>query len=67
MPTSNIFTIANLDISCRNGSLTFINFSSLGFRINLCPGKMGTDQFRNLKQQCLEFITPSNLNIYFYA
>ena len=49
VPSSNIFTIANLDISSGNGVLTFINFCSLGFRINLCSGKMGTDQFRNLK------------------
>ena len=64
VPSSNIFTIANLDISPRNGVLTFINLCSLGFRINLCSSKMGTHQFRNLKQQSLEFITPSNLNIF---
>ena len=47
-----------------NGALTFINFCSLGFKIKLCSGNMGTDQFRNLKQQSLEFITPSNSNTF---
>ena len=65
VPPSNIITIANQDISSMNGALIFINFCLLGFKIILCSGNMGTDQFRNFKQQSLEFITPSNLNTFF--
>ena len=48
-----------------NVALTFINFCLLGFQIILCSGNMGTDQFRNLKQQSLKFIAPSNSNTFF--
>ena len=65
MPLSNIFTIANPDISSTNEALTFINFCSLGFKIILCSGSIGTDLFKNLKQQSMEFITPCNSNTFF--
>ena len=65
VPPSNIFTIANPDISSMKGALTFYQFFSLGFKIILCSGNMGTDQFKNVKQQSLEIITPSNLNTFF--
>ena len=65
VPPSSILTIASPDILSINGAFPFINFCSLGFKIMLSIGKMGKDLFRNLKQQSLEFITPSNLNTFF--
>ena len=65
MPLSNIFTIANPDISSRNGALTCINFCSLGCKIVHCSGNIGTYLFKNLKQQSQEFITPSSSNTFF--
>ena len=46
------------EISSTNGALTFISFCSFGFNITSFSGKMGTDLFKNVKQQSLEFITP---------
>ena len=65
VPPSSILTMANPEISSMNGAFTFISFCSLGFKIMQSPGKMGKDLFRNLKQQSLEFITPSNSNTFF--
>ena len=52
--------MANPDISSINGAFTFINFCSLGFKTMQSTGNMGKDLLKNLKQQSLEFITPSN-------
>ena len=57
--------MANHEISSINGAFTFINFCSFGFKIVQFSGNMGTDLFKNLKQQSIEFITPSNLNTFF--
>ena len=65
VPPSNILTMARPEISFINGAFTFINFCSLGFKIIQFSGNIGTDLFKNLKQQSLEFITPSNLNKFF--
>ena len=65
IPPSIILTIANPKISSINGAFTFINFCLLGFKITESSGNMGTDWLKNLKQQSLEFITPSNLNTFF--
>ena len=65
VPPSNILTIASPEISSINGAFTCINFCSLGFIITWFSGNMGTDLFKNLKQQSLEFITPSNSNMFF--
>ena len=62
---SNIFTVADPEILCINGAFTFIYFCSLGFKITQSSGNVGKDLFKNLKQQFLEFITPSNLNTFF--
>ena len=48
-----------------NGAFTFINFCSFGIKIIQSFGNMGTDLFKNLKQQSLEFITPSIWNTFF--
>ena len=53
VPPSNIFTMANSNISSINGTSTFINFCSLGFLIMQSTGKMGEDLFKNLRQQSL--------------
>ena len=65
VPLSKIFTMAIPEISPTNGALTFISFYSFGFNTRFFSGNMGTDLFKNLKQQSLEFITPSNLNTFF--
>ena len=65
VPPSNILAMANPEISSINEAFTFISFSSLGFKIVQFSGNMGTDLFKNLKQQSLEFITPSNVNTFF--
>ena len=62
VPLSNILIMANPEISSINGAFTFIDFCSLGFKIVQLSGNMGMDLFQNLKQQSLEFITPSNSN-----
>ena len=62
---SYILTIASPEISSMNGVFTFISFCSLGFKLKQLSGNMGTDLFKNLKQQSLEFITPSNSNTFF--
>ena len=64
IPLSNILIMANPEISSNNGAFTFINFCSSGFKIVQLSGNMGTDLFKNLKQQFLEFITPSNSNAF---
>ena len=61
---SNILTIASPKSVSINGAFTFINFYSLGFKIIQLSGNMGTDLFKNLKQQPLKFITPSKLNTF---
>ena len=66
VPPSNILTIASPEISSINGVFTFINFCLLDFKIAQFSGNIGTDLFKNLKQQSLEFITPSNLNTSLY-
>ena len=53
---SSTLIIANPDISSINGASTFIDLHSFG--------KIGMDQFKKLKQQSHEFITPSNSNIF---
>ena len=65
VPQSNILTIASPEISSMNGAFIFISFCSLGFKITQLSGNISTDLFKNLKQQSLEFITPSNLNMFF--
>ena len=65
VPPPNILTMASPKISSINGAFTFISLCSLGFRITQLSGNMGMDLFKNLKQQSLEFITPSNLNMFF--
>ena len=62
---SNILTMVSPKISSMNGAFTFISFCSLGFKIIQFSENMGTDLFKNLKQQSLEFITPSTLNTFF--
>ena len=52
------------EISSTNGTLTFISFHSFGFNITSFSGKMGIDLFKNVKQESLEFITPSNSNTF---
>ena len=59
------FAIASPEILSMNGAFTFISFCSLGVKITQLSGNMGTDLFKNLKQQSLEFITPSNSNTLF--
>ena len=61
---SSIFIIASPDTSSINGASTFINFCSLVFSTICSFGKMGKDLFSKLKQQSLEFITPSNSKIF---
>ena len=61
---SNILTSASPDISSINGPFTLINFHSFGFNIVCSFGKMGKDLFKNLKQQSLEFMTPSSSNTF---
>ena len=51
MPSSNIFKMANPDISSINKAFTFINFCSLGFKIVHYSRNIGMDLFKNLKQQ----------------
>ena len=65
VPPSNIWTIASPEISSMKGAFTSIRFCSLGFKITQFSGNMGMDLFKNLKQQSLEFITPSNSNTFF--
>ena len=65
VPPSNILTIARPEISSINGAFTFIHFCSLGFKIMQFSRNIGTDLFKNLKQQSLEFVTPSNSNTFF--
>ena len=65
VPPSNILTMARPEISSMNEAFTFINFYSLGFKIAQYSGNIGTDLLKNLKQQSLEFITPSNSNMFF--
>ena len=48
------------------GALTFINLCSSDFKITKLSGNMGMDLFKNVKQQSLEFITPSNSNTFLY-
>ena len=45
--------------------LLLLIFACLASILLLSLEKMGTDLFRNLKQQSLEFITPSNSNTFF--
>ena len=52
--------IANCDISSINSASTFINLYPFGFNTMHSFGKIGMDLFKKLKQQFLEFITPSN-------
>ena len=65
VPPSRILIMVIPEISSINEALTFISFCSLGFNITSFSGKIGTYLFKNLKQQSLEFITPSNLNTFF--
>ena len=65
VPLSNILTIASPEILSMNGAFTLISLCSLGFKITQFSGNMGTDLFKNLKQQSIEFITPSNSNTFF--
>ena len=58
--------MASPEISSVNGAFTFINFCSLGFKIVQFSENIGTDLFKNLKHQSLEFITPSNWNTVLY-
>ena len=62
---SNILTIDSPEFLSINGAFTFINICSLGFKITWLSGNMGMDLFKNLKQQSLEFITPSNSKTFF--
>ena len=62
VPWLNILTMASPEILSINGAFTFINFCSWGYKIIQFSGNMGTDLYKNLKQQSLEFITPSNSN-----
>ena len=55
---SIILIIANPEILSTNGALTLTSFCSSGFNISSFSGYMGTDLFRNLNLQSLEFITP---------
>ena len=47
-----------------NRALTFTSFCSSGFNISSFCAYMGTDLFKNLNLQSLEFITPSNSNTF---
>ena len=69
---SIILIIANPKISSINRALTFTSFCSSGFNIISFSGYIGTDLFRNLNQQSLEFMTPSSsssskLNLHFHG
>ena len=61
---SMILIIAKPKILSTNGALTFTNFCSSGFSIISFSGYIGTDLFKNSNLQSLEFITPSNSNIF---
>ena len=65
VPPSNILTITSLEISSINGAFTFISLCYLCFKITWFSQNMGMDLFKNLKQQSLEFITPSYSNTFF--
>ena len=62
---SIILIITNPEISSINGALTFTSFCSSGFNIISFSGYIGTDLFKNLNQQSLEFMTPSSSNTFF--
>ena len=64
MLLSNTLIMANPDISFMNGVPTLINFYSLGLQTMHSFGKNGSDLFKKLKQHSLEFIIPSNANIF---
>ena len=50
--------MASPEMLSTNGALTLTSFCSLGFNISSFSGYMGTDLFKNLNLQSLEFITP---------
>ena len=56
--------MASPEMSSMNGALTFTSFCLLDFNISSFSGYMGTDLFKNLNLQSLEFITPSNSNTF---
>ena len=56
--------MAKPDISSINGAFTLFNSCSLGFSTIQSFSKMGRDQFKKLKQQSHQFLTPSNLNTF---
>ena len=60
-----ILIIDKPKILSTNRALTFTNFFSTGFSIISFSGYIGTDLFKNLNLQSLEFITPSNSNTFF--
>ena len=61
---SNILTIASPDFSSINETFTLISLCSFVFHILCSFGKIGNDLFKNLEQQSLELITPSNSNTF---
>ena len=62
---SNIFTLAQPEISSTNGASIFINFLSFGFTSTYSFEKNGKDLFRNLNDESHMSITPSNSNTFF--
>ena len=57
--------MASPEMSSTNGALTLTSFCSSGFNISSFSQYMGTDLFKNLNLQSLEFIKPSNSNTFF--
>ena len=63
---SIILIMASPEMSSTNGAPTLTSFCSLGFNISSLSRYMGTDLFKNLNLQSLEFIiTPSNSNTFY--
>ena len=56
--------MASPEMSSTNRALTFTSFCSSGFNISSFSGYMGTDLFKNLNLQSLDFIMPSNSNTF---
>ena len=62
---SKIFTMAIPDNSSTKGASTMTIFCDAGAISTVVAGKNGIDLLRKLKQDSLESITPSNLNMFF--
>ena len=60
-----ISIIAKPEILFTNGALTFTNVCLSHFSIISFSGYIGTNLFKNSNLQSIEFIMPSNSNIFF--